>query len=262
MNDRELWQYHQHDRLTNPAGGELSVRRTCPSVVETAAGLGRVGSLVSSEDLLPRVRVVVVDDHEIVRAGLTLLLRRENDIDLVGTADTGERALAMIAELLPDIAVVDYNLPGMNGIELCECISSTYPAVAVILLTTYLDDFVIRGALDAGALAYVYKDIDAVELKRAIRLVARGEAVLDPKVAARVASWARRRPMAAVGAALSRRETEVLRLIAGGLQNREIAREMHVTENTVRTYVRRLLAKLDSHGRGEAVAVATRRKLL
>lgn len=204
------------------------------------------------------VRVVVVDDHEIVRAGLTLLLRREADIDLVAMVETAERALEVIAEQRPHVAVVDYNLPGMNGVELCQHISTEYPEVAVIVLTTYLEDSVIRSALDAGARAYVYKDVGAVGLKRAIRAVANGEAVLDPRIAGRVATWARRQHFAAVGAPLSRRETQVLRLIANGLQNREIARDMQISENTVRTYVRRLMAKLGTRSRMEAVAVATK----
>jgi len=208
------------------------------------------------------VRVVIVDDHEIVRAGLTALLTREIDIDLVGSAGTGERALALIADVHPDIAVVDYSLPGMTGVELCERISVAHPEVAVILLTTYLEDSVIRGALDAGARAYVYKDVGAVDLKRAIRAVARGDAVLDPKVAGRVATWARQRRFGAVAGPLSIRETQVLRLVAKGLQNREIAAQMGVTENTVRTYIRRLLAKLGCQSRSEAAALAARRGLL
>lgn len=207
------------------------------------------------------MRVVVVDDHEIVRAGLRALLGREPDIDVVAMASNGEQALEVIALHQPEIAVVDYSLPGMTGVELCERIVVSHPDVSVILLTTYLEDSVIRGALEAGARAYVYKDIDALDLKRAIRAVARGEAVLDPKVAGRVARWAHQRRTAG-GASLSVRETEVLRLVAKGRNNKEIGLVLGVSENTVRTYMRRLLAKLDCQSRTEAAALAARRGLL
>src|SRR5205085_9073965 len=118
------------------------------------------------------VRVVVVDDHEIVRAGLTALLARAGDIQVAGVAASGEEGLKVIAEVEPDVAVVDYSLPGMSGVELCSRVAVRCPDVAVVLLTTFLDDNVIYSALDAGARAFVYKDVDATDLKRAIRAVA------------------------------------------------------------------------------------------
>lgn len=207
------------------------------------------------------VRVVVVDDHEIVRAGLAALLGREPDIHVVGLLEDADAALRAIDELSPDVAVVDYRLPGMSGVELCERIVSSQPGVAVIMLTTSLEDAVIEGALRAGARAYVYKDVDARELKNAIRAVSRGEAVLDPKVAGRVAAWARERHDAGSGA-LSVRETEVLRLVARGAHNKEISAELNLSDNTVRTYLRRILSKLECQSRSEAAAIATRRGLL
>lgn len=208
------------------------------------------------------IRIVVVDDHEIVRAGLSALLSREDDIEVLAMAENAERGLRLVAELEPDVAVVDYSLPGMTGVELCERITRFHPKVAVVILTTYLDDEVIRGSLDAGARAYVYKDADATQLKRSIRAVARGEAVLDPKIAGRVAEWAQPGGPASRSRALSGRETAVLRLVAKGAHNKEIAVELDLTENTVRTYIRRVLTKLDCQSRSEAAALAARRGLL
>ena len=197
-----------------------------------------------------------------MRAGLSALLAREPDVHVVGVAVSGDDGLHLIRELRPDIAVVDYSLPGMTGVELCERVHVELPDVAVIILTTYLDDVVVKRSLEAGAKAYVYKDVEATELIRAIRAVAHGEAVLDPKVAGRVAAWAGQRRAARSDRVLSLRETEVLRLVARGLQNREIANDLDVTENTVRTYVRRILAKLGCQSRSEAAALASRRGLL
>ena len=207
------------------------------------------------------IGIVIVDDHPIVRAGLRTLLGRDPDIELLATAESAEEALRVIPQVNPSVAVVDYSLPGMTGVELCERITAEHPGVAVIMLTTYLDDSVIRGALEAGARAYVYKDADAAELKKAIRAVARGEAVLDPKVAGRVAAWVGQRRDTRAGA-LSERETQVLRLVAKGARNRDIAEALNLTDNTVRTYLRRILTKLGCQSRSEAAALAARRGLL
>lgn len=207
------------------------------------------------------VRVVVVDDHEIVRAGLTSLLAREPDIEVVRAVGDGEEALRVIEEERPDIAVVDYRLPGMSGVEVCERISVRFPDVSVIMLTTSLEDTVIQASLHAGARGYVFKDVDARDLKVAIRAVARGEAVLDPKVAGRVARWAQQRHERGKGA-LSTRETEVLRLVATGAHNKDISAALHLSDNTVRTYLRRILTKLECQSRSEAAALAAKRGLL
>lgn len=211
---------------------------------------------------MPPVRVVVIDDHEIVRAGLSALLGRESDIHVVGMASTGEEGLDLIGELQPDVAVVDYSLPRMSGVEVCEEVVQKHPNTSVVVLTSFMHDEVILKSVEAGAQAYVYKDVDAGDLKRAIRAVARGEAVLDPKVTARVLQWAHRRSVGYGDGALSLREIEVLRLVSRGGTNRSIAVDMGVSENTIKTYLRRALDKLDCHSRSEAAAVAARRGLL
>lgn len=208
------------------------------------------------------VRVVVVDDHEIVRTGVTGLLQREADIDVVGTAASGAHGLEVIAATKPDVAVVDHQMSGMSGVELCRVVSARHPDVAVIMLTTFLSDEVVQGALEAGARAYVAKDVDAHDLKRAIRAVAAGEAYLDPKVAGRVARWAGKRRHSTDGAPLSPREVDVLRLVADGATNAEIAERLGLSDNTVRTYVRRIFGKLGCHTRRQAVVAARDRRWL
>lgn len=211
---------------------------------------------------MPPVRVVVIDDHEIVRAGLGALLGRESDIHVVGMAATGEEGLDLIADLKPDVAVIDYSLPRMTGVEVCEEVVGKHPDTSVVVLTSFMHDEVILKSVEAGARAYVYKDVEGRDLKRAIRAVAKGEAVLDPKVTARVLRWAHRRSVGYGDGALSMQEVEVLRHVTRGETNRAIAEAMCVSENTVKTYLRRLMEKLDCHSRSEAAAIASRRGLL
>lgn len=207
------------------------------------------------------VRVVVIDDHEIVRAGLLALLGRDGDVHLVGSAATGEEGIELIAEMKPEVAVVDYALPRMSGVEVCEEVVRRFPETAVVILTTYLNDEIILRSVEAGAQAYVYKDVEATELKRAIRAVVKGETVLDPKVAGRVIKWVNRRKAAGQDL-LSMQETEVLRHVTRGETNKAIADALHVSENTIKTYLRRIMDKLHCHSRSEAAAIAARRGLL
>lgn len=206
-------------------------------------------------------QVVVIDDHEIIRVGLRSMLDRERDINVIGTAETGERGLELVEHLQPDVAVVDYNLPGMSGVELCAEIASRWPSIHVVMLTTFLDDAVIRNSLDAGARAYVCKDVEGRDLKRAIRNVTNGESVLDPKVTGRVIRWARARS-SSHASPLSKREVDVLRLVARGFSNREVAEQLLVSVNTVKTCLSRAMRKLGCHNRSQSVALAARRGLL
>lgn len=208
------------------------------------------------------VSVVVVDDHEIVRAGLRTLLGRESDIHIAGMASTGEEGLDLVDETNPDVVVVDFGLPRMSGVELCEEILRRHPGKPVLILTTFLEDEVIQKSLEAGAKGYVYKDVEAKELKRAIRAVANGEAVLDPKVAGRVMGWVGKHRVIHGGQALSIRETEVLRLVARGASNEDAAEMLGLSLNTIKTYLQRALTKLGCHSRSEAAAIASKRGLL
>jgi two-component system response regulator DevR len=207
------------------------------------------------------IQVIVVDDHEIVRVGVRSLLDREHDINVIGTAGTGERGLELIGSLQPDVAVLDYNLPGMSGVELCGEIVRRWPKIHVVILTTFLDDNVIRNSIDAGAKAYVYKDVEGRDLKRAVRSVAAGHPVIDGKAAARVLRLARsgssRDPVA-----LSPREVDILRLVTRGLTNGEIGKTLGISINTVKTCLNRALKKLGCHSRAHAASVAAKRGLL
>jgi DNA-binding NarL/FixJ family response regulator len=208
------------------------------------------------------VRVVVVDDHEIIRSGLSALLARDPDIHVVGMAANGEDGLDVIAACSPDVALVDYSLPRMSGVELCHEVVERHPDTAVVILTGFMGDDVVHQALEAGAKGYVYKDVEGRGLKQAIRAVAKGEAAFDPKVTARVLRWAHRRSQGYGDGALSLREIDTLRLVANGATNKEIAESLHVSENTVKTYLRRATEKLNCHSRSEAAVVASRRGLL
>jgi len=207
------------------------------------------------------IRVVVVDDHEIVRVGVRSLLDREHDINVVGTAASGERGFELIGTLRSDVAVLDYNLPGMSGVELCSEIVRRWPDIHVVILTTFLDDNVIRNSIDAGAKAYVYKDVEGRDLKRAVRSVAAGDPVIDGRAAARVLRLARTGSSGDT-VALSGREVDILRLVSRGLTNRAIGDELGISINTVKTCLARALNKLGCHTRTAAAAVAAKRGLL
>jgi DNA-binding NarL/FixJ family response regulator len=193
------------------------------------------------------MRVVVVDDHPLVRGGLVGLLEREHDVEVVGQAETAEAGLALIEAAQPDIAIVDHSMPGMSGVDMCRIVTQRHPRVGVILLTSFLTDEVVQGALEAGASAYVAKDGDAQDVVRAIRSVNEGGGYLDARLVGRVASWAGNRRRSTVEAPLTVREIDVLRLVRDGRTNREIATALCMSENTVRTYVKRIFTKLGSH---------------
>lgn len=190
------------------------------------------------------------------------MLARDSGINVVGTAEDGEHGFRLIGEMRPHVAVIDFALPRMSGVELCEKVVSNFPETACIVLTGFAHDEVIFKAVEAGARAYVCKDVDGTQLRQAIRAVADGGAVLDPRVTSRVMQWAHRRNRGPGDDTLSSREIEVLRLVARGQTNRVIADTMHVSENTVKTYMRRAMEKLACHTRSEAAAVAQQRGLL
>jgi DNA-binding NarL/FixJ family response regulator len=208
----------------------------------------------------PPIQVVVVDDHEIVRLGLRAMLDREDDINVIGTAADGHQGLDVIGQLQPDVAVIDYSLPGMSGVELCGEVRKRWDDIRVVMLTTFLDEFVIRSSLLAGAQAYVYKDVEGLDLKRAIRTVANGQSVLDPNVTGFVIRWASSGAGDLVS--LSGREVDILRLVVRGRSNQQIADELHVSINTVKTCLGRVYRKLDCHNRSQAASLAASRGFL
>jgi DNA-binding NarL/FixJ family response regulator len=180
------------------------------------------------------IRVVVIDDHAIVRSGLVQLIGSHPELDVVGAAGDGEAAVALCLEQHPDVALMDISMPGMGGVEATRRILAEAPGVQVVVLTSFMDRDRIVAALDAGAIGYLLKDAEPDELIRGIHAAARGESPLDPR-AARTILTAKRGP--APLDALSEREREVLALVAEGLPNKQIARRLEITEKTVKAHL-------------------------
>jgi len=207
------------------------------------------------------IRLLIVDDHEMVREGLKAILVADPDFAIVGEAANADQALELIERLQPDIALVDIRLPGTNGIELCRMANERYPGTAVIILTTFTDESLVAQCIQAGARGFIIKDIERLDLKRSIRAVARGEAAIDTKVTAPVLAQLRRSPPAepaSVPDQLSAQQLVILRLVAQGLPSREIATQLYLSENTVKGYVQEILHRLGVKNRTEAVMVAVK----
>jgi DNA-binding NarL/FixJ family response regulator len=205
------------------------------------------------------VTVVVADDQSAVREGLVLLLGTLPGIDVVGQAGDGEAALAAVAELAPQVVLMDLNMPGCDGVEATRRVRAGFPGTRVVVLTTYSDDDSIIGALQAGALGYLTKDATRAEIGRAVHAAAAGQAVLAPEVQQRLLAAATRGGAPAAPDDehdLTPRESQVLALIAAGRSNREIARALVVSEATVKTHVNRIFAKTGSRDRAQATRYA------
>jgi DNA-binding NarL/FixJ family response regulator len=206
------------------------------------------------------VRVLVVDDQDMVRSGFRLLLAREEDVEVVGEAADGVAAVATVRRLAPDVVVMDIRMPRLDGIEATRQIVAAGSSARVLVLTTFEEDEYIYEALQAGASGFVLKDAPAAELIAAVRAVAGGDSLLSPRVARRVIDeFARRRRDSSAQARfadLTRREHEVLRLIARGLSNAEIADELVLSPATVKTHVARVIGKLGVRDRVQAVVAA------
>ena len=207
------------------------------------------------------IRLLIIDDHEMVREGLKAMLVTEPDFSIVGDAANAEQALDLIERLHPDVALLDVRLPGESGVEVCRTVSERYPDTAVIILTTFTDENLVARCIQAGARGFIVKDIERFDLKRSIRAVARGEAAIDPKAAVAVLAQLRRAPLVVGEAApepLSSQQIVILRLVAQGLSSREIATQLYLSENTVKGYVQEILHRLGVKNRTEAVMVAVK----
>jgi two-component system response regulator DevR len=210
------------------------------------------------------LRIIVVDDHEVVRLGLRALLERHPDFTVVDEAATAKEAVQKTLHLKPDIVVMDVRLPGRSGIEACREISMQSPETKVIMLTSYAEDEMLFDAISAGACGYVLKQIGSEDLIRALEAVGRGEALLDPAVTQRVFDRVRhavRKEQEEAFAGLTGQEMRVLAQIAEGKTNREIAEALFLGEGTVRNYVSSILGKLNLSNRSEAAAYAVKHKL-
>lgn len=213
---------------------------------------------------MSKQRLLLVDDHEVVRLGLKALLEHHPHLEVVGEAANSKETLEKIETLKPDIVLLDIRLPGISGIEVCEEITQKYPDVRVIILTSYAEDEMLFSAIRAGASGYVLKQIGGDDLIRAIEAVGRGEALLDPAVTRRVFQEVRRAVKEEEASAfvnLSQQEKHVLQLVSEGKTNREIAKALYLGEGTVRNYVSSILSKLGVSNRAEAAAYAVEHSL-
>ncbi|HEX4189533.1 MAG TPA: response regulator transcription factor [Marmoricola sp.] len=212
------------------------------------------------------VRVVVVDDQELFRRGLTMLLGVEPDIDVVGEAGDGVSAVELVVETMPDIVLLDVRMPKRSGLEACMGIKELAPSTRIIMLTVSDEEGDLYEAVKNGASGYLLKDSSIDEVAQAIRVVAEGQSLISPSMAAKLIDEFKEisRSDRESGSAprLTDRELEVLRLVAKGLNNREVAKQLFISENTVKNHVRNILDKLQLHSRMEAVMYAVREKLL
>lgn len=205
------------------------------------------------------IRVAVVDDHELVRRGLTDLIESDSELEVVAQAGSTFDGLQIIKKYLPDVAILDVRLPDGNGVELCREVQSQVSGVKVIMLTSYADDEALLGAILAGASGYVLKDIKGEIFLKSIHKVAAGESILDPNAAERVKERLHKSGSPAADIAdLSEQERKIIALIGEGLTNRQIAEQMFIAEKTVKNYVSSMLAKLGLERRTQAASLVTR----
>ena len=206
------------------------------------------------------IRVLIADDQALVRTGFRVILNAEPDLEVVGEAADGRETIEAVRTQRPDVVLMDIRMPNLDGIEATRRLAAAAPAPRVLILTTFDLDQYVYEALRAGASGFLLKDASAEELLQAVRVVAAGEALLSPSITRRlIADYARRSPPNERPAALDEltpRELEVLRLIARGLSNRDVARKLVLGDATIKTHVARIFAKLDLHDRTQAVVLA------
>ena len=214
------------------------------------------------------IRVMIVDDHALFRRGLMMVLESEEGIELVAEAEDGEEAVARAEELMPDVILMDVRMPRVSGIEATRQIAEVLPAARILMLTVSDEEEDLYEAIKAGANGYLLKEISIEEVADAIRAVVQGQSLISPSMASKLltefntlAKRAEERQQVPAPR-LTERELEVLKLVAQGMSNREIAEDLFISENTVKNHVRNILEKLHLHSRMEAVVYAVREKLL
>ena len=216
------------------------------------------------------IRAMIVDDHALFRRGLEMVLEEEPDIELVGQASDGAEAVEKAAESLPDVVLMDIRMPRSSGIEACRAMKEAAPSAKIVILTISVEEEDLFEAIRAGASGYLLKDIPLDEVADAVRAVHGGQSLINPSMAGKLltefATLARRddeeRAQEVPAPRLTEREMQVLKLVARGMNNRDIAKELFFSENTVKNHVRNILEKLQIHSRMEAVMVAVREKLI
>jgi DNA-binding NarL/FixJ family response regulator len=233
---------------------------------------GARGSAASGSPAEPRngeaIRVLVADDHALYRRGLEMVLGQEEGIEIVGEASDGAEAIRRAEELLPDVVLMDIRMPRRSGIEACTAIKDVVPSTKIVILTISDEESDLYEAVRAGANGYLLKDVPGEEIAAGIRAVAEGQSLISPSMASKLLSEfatmikkSEERPQMPVPR-LTERELEVLKLVARGMANRDIAKELFISENTVKNHVRNILEKLQLHSRMEAVVYAVREKIL
>ena len=209
------------------------------------------------------IKILIADDHPVVREGVIAMLSREVDFDVVGEAKDGVEAVKKTKELSPDVVLIDLRMPEMDGVEAMRQIKSVMPEVKFIILTTYSDDEYIFSGIEAGARAYLLKDAPREDLFKAIRAVYRGESLIQPVVASklldRFSELSRRTPS---GEELSGRELEILSLMAKGAANKEISAQLNIAQSTVKTHITNIFQKLGVNDRTEAVTQALKKGII
>lgn len=224
-------------------------------------GAGYAGTTMSSQEANqpPTIRVLLVDDHTVVRRGLRLAFDLEKDLEVVGEAANGQEAIARVAELLPNVVVMDLLMPVMNGVDATRAIRRLHPEVEVVALTSVLEDRLVVDVVEAGAAGYMLKETRPDDLFEAVRAAARGEVRLDPRAQQRLVREMRAND---TREALTERELEVLKLLAAGATNKAIAQRLDIAEATVKSHVSNLLSKLDLKSRTQAALYAMREGLV
>jgi DNA-binding NarL/FixJ family response regulator len=206
------------------------------------------------------IRVLVVDDHPIVRQGLVGVLSDEADLEVVGETGSAREAIALVARLRPDVVLLDLEMPELDGVEAIPQLKAAYPPVEILVFTAYDTDERVLGAIRGGARGYLLKGASAEEIARGIRSVAAGGSVLEPRVASKLVAEVKAPKRSALG--LSEREREVLRLVAEGLPTKQIAVSLSISQRTVKFHVNSIFHKLGAENRAQAVALAVQRGLL
>jgi NarL family two-component system response regulator LiaR len=206
------------------------------------------------------IRVMIVDDHAVVRSGLAAYLLAFDDLELVGEANNGEAAVRLCQQFQPDVILMDLVMPGMDGAMATRAIRQGYPQTQVVVLTSFKEEELVQRALQSGAIGYLLKDVQANELAEAIRLAHAGQSILAPEATQALIHAAAQSPKP--GYDLSQREREVLTLMVKGLNNTEIAKRLIISLSTVKHHVSSILSKLDATNRAEAVALAVQHHLV
>jgi two-component system response regulator DevR len=196
------------------------------------------------------IRLLIVDDHEMVREGLRAILDPEPDLDIVGECGSADELDDLVGQTRPDVVLLDARLPGVSGAEATRRLAGAHPEVKVIIVSTYADDDIVEECIQAGARGYIVKDIERFSLKHSIRSVHKGEAVLSPSVAARVLERMREPPSRDPD--LNEGQMEIIRLIGEGFSNREISERVHLSENTVKSHIQEIFRRLEVRNRVEA----------